>query len=370
MKIAIAGTRGIPAHYGGFETFAEELSVRLAKRGHDVVVYGRKRFFTTYDGPASYRGVGIRITSTVMHKYLETPLHSLTTFIDLFFRPVDVVLLCNAANSPFSWISRLRGMPLATNVDGIERLRGKWNSLGRLWYRLGELSAVFFSNRIVADAQMIKHYYRETYKTDSQVIAYGANVIRRSAGNVLAQFGLSARNYVLYVSRLEPENNALGVVEAYGRSSSQIPLVIVGDAPYAKEYIARVKAAADNRVVFTGFQFGEAYQELRSNALVAVQATEVGGTHPALVEAMAYGNCVIANRVPEHEEVLGEAGLYYEKNDFSQLTKLFTKVLSDPDLIVRYGLLAQARAQEHYDWEAVTDKYERLFNELVEEQRK
>jgi glycosyltransferase involved in cell wall biosynthesis len=365
MKIAIAGTRGIPAHYGGFETFAEELSVRLVARGHDVVVYGRKPLFKQYLGADQHRGVAIRITGTIMHKYFETPMHSLTTFIDLFFRPVDVVLLCNAANSPFSWIARVRGMPLATNVDGIERLRGKWNSLGRLWYRLGELSAVLFSNRIIADAQMIKRYYQETYKTDSQVIAYGAHVVKRPAGKILQQFGLSARKYVLYVSRLEPENNALGVVEAYCRSASQIPLVIVGDAPYAKEYIARVKAAADSRVIFTGFQFGEAYQELRSNALVAVQATEVGGTHPALVEAMAYGNCVIANRVPEHEEVLADAGLYYEKNDFLQLTELFTKVLSDPDLIEKFGQLAQARAKEHYDWEAVTDKYEQLFKELL-----
>jgi glycosyltransferase involved in cell wall biosynthesis len=365
MRIAIAGTRGIPAHYGGFETFAEELSVRLAERGHTVVVYGRKPFFTIYSGVTNYRGAAIRVTSTIMHKYLETPLHSLTTFLDLFLRPVDVILLCNAANSPFSWIGRLRGMPLATNVDGIERLRGKWNSLGRLWYRLGEMSAVLFSNRIIADAEMIKRYYLETYQTDSQVIAYGANVVRREAGKTLAQFGLTTGQYVLYVSRLEPENNALGVVEAYCRSPAKIPLVIVGDAPYAQGYIARVKAAADSRVIFTGFQFGEAYQELRSNALVAVQATEVGGTHPALVEAMAYGNCVIANRVPEHEEVLGDAGLYYDKNNFEQLAELFTKVLSDSELIVKFGQQAQTRAQQHYNWETVTDQYELLFKEML-----
>ncbi len=366
VSIAIAGTRGIPANYGGFETFAEELARRLVDRGYAVRVYGRKKFFATATQRQPYAGAELVDTATIMHKYFETPVHALTTFVHLLLNRVDLVLLCNAANSPFSWIVRLGAMPLVTNVDGIERMRGKWNWLGRCWYRLGEISAVLFSSRVVADAQVIHDYYRDTYRCDSAVIAYGAKALPREEGETLKEFALQSKRFILYVSRLEPENNALGVVEAYVRTKCEIPLVIVGDAPYAKEYIARVRAAADSRVIFTGFQFGAAYQELRTHALLAIQATEVGGTHPALIESMAYGNCVIANDVPEHREVLGDAGLYYPKNDFSALTDVIEHTVNQSELISRYQELARERAQRLYNWERIVDQYEALFAETFE----
>lgn len=364
ISIAIAGTRGIPANYGGFETFAEELTRRLAARGFALRVYGRKTFFSTHPPRGSYAGAELINTATIMHKYFETPVHALTTFIHLLFHRVDVVLLCNAANSPFSWIVRLGGMPLITNVDGIERMRGKWNWLGRCWYRLGEICAVLFSSRVVADALVIHDYYRDTYRCDSTVIAYGAEARQREAGDTLRKFSLLPRKYLLYVSRLEPENNALGVVEAFVRSACSVPLVVVGDAPYAREYIESVRRAADSRVIFTGFQFGAAYQELRSHALVAIQATEVGGTHPALIEAMAYGNCIIANDVPEHREVLGDAGVYYPKNDFFALTEIINSILKEPEEISRYQSAAAERAAKLYNWERITDQYEELIRML------
>lgn len=366
MKIAIAGTRGIPARYGGFETFAEELAIRLAARGHAVTVYGRHALGTAAPKTSDYQGVTLRSTPTIMQKYLETPLHAFSTFIDLLFRDIDVVLLCNAANSPFSWILIPTRKRLLTNVDGIERNRAKWNAFGKLWYRLGEQSAVWFSDRIIADADMIRDYYAEVYRCRSEVIAYGATVRRREPGPVLKQFELDAGKYLLYVSRLEPENNALGVIEAYTQiPNPSMPLVIVGDAPYADEYKAKLRERANNSVIFTGFQFGEAYQELRTNCYLYVQATEVGGTHPALVEAMAYGNCVVANRVPEHEEVLGDCGRYYAKNDFGELAQIFTGLMQDPDAVREWGAKAEARAKERYSWERVTGQYEELFGQVM-----
>jgi glycosyltransferase involved in cell wall biosynthesis len=331
-----------------------------------VRVYGRKRLFEHQLESEPYNGVELKNTGTIMHKYLETPLHALTTFLDLIFNPVDLVLLCNAANSPFSWLCRLRGTPLVTNVDGIERKRSKWNSLGKLWYRLGELAAVKFSNKVVADAEVISDYYKEHHKIIAAVIAYGASVKERQAGELLKKYNLDAQRYILYVSRLEPENNALGVVEAYVRTKTEIPLVIVGDAPYAKDYIASVKAAADKRVIFTGFQFREAYQELRTNCLIYIQATEVGGAHPALIEAMAYGNCVIANRVPEHEEVLADTGIYYKKNDFFELTNLIESTVENQSLIVTLKERAKKRALRLYNWDRITDQYENLFKEILQ----
>lgn len=366
LKIALLGTRGIPARYGGFETFAEELSTRLAALGHQVTVYARHRLGSGRPVDIEYRGVAVRSTATIMHKYCETPLHGLSSFLDLLRRDCDIALVCNAANAPFAWLLRLRGLPLVINVDGIERKRGKWNALGRLWYALGERCAVWFASRVVADAKVIADYYLDEYGCESAVIGYGAEAQAVPAGDTLAQFSLSSGQYILYVSRLEPENNAKGVIEAYVQSGVEIPLVVVGDAPYADTYKAELRRVANERVIFTGFQFGRAYQELRSHCRLYVQATEVGGTHPALVEAMAYGNCIIANQTPEHQEVLGDAGLYYPFNDFGRLATLMQSLVVDDGAVAKHAELARARARALYSWESVVTRYEQLFLNLTE----
>jgi len=366
VRVAILGTRGIPAQYGGFETFAENLALGLATRGHQVVVYGRRGFWgaCTPSSLPTISGLSTRASPTIFHKYLETPLAGLTSFVDAAFLRFDCAIVCNAANAPFAWILRLAQIPFALNVDGIERERAKWNRLGRFWYHLGERCAVCFSNRLVADADVIAEYYRERYKIEPATIAYGATAIRRPAGATLAKFGLSAGRYILYVSRLEPENNALGVIQAYGEVRTELPLVIVGDAPYASEYKARLRAIADRRVIFTGFQFGQSYQELQSNCALYVQATEVGGTHPALIESMAYGNAIIANGTPENIEVLGDAGVTYPKNDFVALSAKMRDLLNDATTRAALGERAQQRASKFYSWEAIVDRYEALLRSL------
>ena len=365
FRIALLGTRGIPARYGGFETFAEQLSTRLVARGHQVVVYGRCSFFSRWGRRESISGVERRETPTVFHKYLETPLHAFTSFLDLLGRRVDAIVLCNAANSPFAPILLCKRVPLMINVDGIERNRAKWNSLGKAWYLLGEHCSVKMATRIVSDAQVIAEYYRDTYGVESTVIPYGVHPVRREAGETLRHFGLQSRRYLLYVSRLEPENNALGVIEAYGRLSTELPLVIVGDAPYATEYKEKLRAAANRNVIFTGFQFGEAYQELQSNCYLYIQATEVGGTHPALIESMSYGNCVVSNGTPENIEVVGDAGVCFAKNDFLELSEVVSKLLREPDTVKAYGEKAYQRAHQRYSWDSVVSAYEDLINELL-----
>ena len=366
MRIALMGTRGIPARYGGFETFAEQLSTRLVQRGHEVTVYSRCGLLDRWGALEEYRGVRRRQVPTIFHKYLETPLSGLTTFIDSLFQRYDGILLCNAANSPFAPILKLKRTPLLINVDGIERDRAKWNKLGKAWYLLGERASVTLATRLVSDADVIADYYRETYGCDSEVIPYGVHPVARQPGASLAQFGLKRRGYILYVSRLEPENNALGVIQAYNHLNTDMPLVIVGDAPYAHEYKAQLRATASKNVIFTGFQFGEAYEELQSNCYCYVQATEVGGTHPALVESMSYGNCVIANGTPENLEVIGDSALAYPKNDFGKLGDLLARVISDRDLVERYGEMARARALSQYSWDAVVSRYESLLASLIQ----
>jgi glycosyltransferase involved in cell wall biosynthesis len=361
MKIAILGTRGIPANYGGFETFAEQLGTRLAARGHQVTVYGRKHYSTIPE--KFYRGVELITLPTIRHKYFDTVVHTFLSVLHASPRKYDIILICNAANSIFSFIPRLLGTPTLVNVDGLERKRKKWNWVGRTYYLISEWLSTFLPTAIVTDAQVIQDYYATRYKKESAMIAYGAEVARRAAPEMLECFGLQPNNYVLYVSRLEPENNAHLVIEAFEKVSTEMPLVIVGGAPYAEEYIAELKSTRDPRVKFPGFVFGQDYRALQQNAYCYVHATEVGGTHPALIEAMGAGNCALTLNTPENREAINGAGIVYDS--VADLTAKLQQVIDHPEMIGEYRRRAMARVLELYNWEQITDQYEELLSHLA-----
>ncbi len=365
MTIAILGTRGIPAAYGGFETFAEELSARLAARGHSVWVYCRRHRVGAQ--VSEYRGARLVFVPSIRHKYLETVSHTFLSVLHLLFRfpSVEVALICNAANSVFSWLPRLVGIKTVLNVDGLERLRRKWNFLGRGYYRLSEWLATWLPTALVTDARSIERYYLERYRKVSRFIPYGASPPEQTGTNELARLGLEPGNYLLYVSRLEPENNALLVVRAFERVSTSARLAVVGDAPYAADYIRQVRETRDPRIVFPGAIYGEGYHQLRAHALLYIHATEVGGTHPALIEAMAAGRPVLYLDTAENREVAGEAGLPFAASP-DDLAEKMRFLLAREDERQRLGALARERARRLYDWEEVTTAYERLFRELLE----
>lgn len=358
MRIAILGTRGIPASYGGFETFAEHLSTRLVARGHDVTVYCRAHYVSPRQ--LEYHGVRLEVLPTIRHKYFDTVVHAFLSAIHAVSGRYDVALICNAANAPFSPILRFTGTPVAINVDGLEHKRKKWGWLGRRYYRLAEYLSTVLPNEMVTDAQVIQDYYQVRHNASSTMIAYGSEVARRPDSGV-RKWRVEPNRYVLYVSRLEPENNAHLVIEAFKKVRTAYRLLIVGDAPYAESYISDLKARArgDKRIIFTGFVFGEDYRALQQNAYCYVHATEVGGTHPALLEAMGYGNCVLTLATPENIEVVGEAGVPYI--DEFDLAEKLQRVLRDGSLVQAYRNRAQLRIRSEYDWETVVDQYERLF---------
>lgn len=359
MRIAILGTRGIPASYGGFETFAEHLSTRLVTRGHEVTVYCRAHYVSPRQ--LEFHGVRLKILPTIRHKYFDTVVHTFLSAIHAVSQRYDAALICNCANAPFSPILRLAGTPVAINVDGLEHKRKKWGWLGRRYYRLAEYLSTLLPTEMVTDAQVIQDYYLARHNAPSTMIAYGSEVERRPDRELVRKWRVEPNRYVLYVSRLEPENNAHLVIEAFKKVRTAYRLLIVGDAPYAEQYINSLKASArgDKRIIFTGFVFGQDYRALQQNAYCYVHATEVGGTHPALVEAMGYGNCVLTLATPENMEVVGEAGVPYI--DEFDLAEKLQRVLRDGSLVQAYRNRAQQRVQKHYTWEAVVDQYEQLF---------
>jgi len=282
----------------------------------------------------------------------------------------DVALYFIAGNSLVTWIPRLAGQVTVINVDGLDWRRDKWPMLAKCYIQFAERMAKYLPTAIVTDSRVIQAYYRNVYGAESTYIAYGADVPHRPPGPYLQKFGLKPGQYILFVGRLVPENNAHHLVEAYAGLDTDMQCVIVGDAPYAETYIASLKASAGPGVVFTGYVFGEGYHELGSNAYIFVETSGVGGTHPALVEAMAFGNCVVVNGTPENRETIGDAGFAYDGGQgATALRPLLQRLLDNPALVAEYRRRASARAAEVYSWDAVTDQYEALFRRLVASRR-
>jgi glycosyltransferase involved in cell wall biosynthesis len=364
VKVAILGTRGVPAAYGGFETFAEELSARLAGRGHDVTVYARRG--ATAAAVTAHRGARVVTLPTIRRKYLDTVVHTALSGLHAAAQDYDAVLVCNGVNALTCRFACLLGSPtrIILNVDGLERNRRKWNALGRLAYAMSERLSCVLPDVLVTDARAIRTYYREAYGQKSLYIPYGSDLEAPAGTATLARLGLSPGGYVLYVSRFEPENNADAVVRAYRSVEGTARLVLLGGAPYADTFIASVKAEAarDPRALLAGAIYGAGYRELLANAAVYVHATEVGGTHPALLEAMGYGRPLVVHDTPENRETAGDAALYVDARRPETLARGVSALLADPERRRALGEAARRRAGALYRWDAVTDAYEKALS--------
>ena len=365
MNIAVLGIRGIPANYGGFETFAEELAVRLVCNGNKVTVYGRKSYRKIPEN--SYKGVQLVFLPTIRGKYFETVVHTFLCILHSFFRKYDIIFICNAANSIMSFIPRLSGKKVIVNVDGLERKRKKWNFFGRLWYLCGEVFSLFFPNAVVTDAKFVQEYYLRKYNKITTFIPYGAHIQKTSSQEILNKYNLEPNGYFLYVSRLEPENNAHIVIQAFKKVKTQKKLVIVGDAPYAEEYkkYLRKLAEGEERIIFTGYVFGVGYKEFQGFAYAYIHASEIGGTPPALIGAMGFGNCILANGTEGNCEVVGNTGIVYNKNDIDDLALKMEELVNNPEKTKYYGKLAEERVRQNYSWDFVINEYEKLFASLM-----
>jgi glycosyltransferase involved in cell wall biosynthesis len=368
LKIALMGTRGVPASYSGFETCVEQLGARLAQRGHDVTVYARKHHID-YDKP-TYRGMKLVKLPTIANKYLDTIVHTFLSSLHGLFQGYDIVLYFIAGNSLVAWIPRLARQKSIINVDGLDWKREKWPKLAKRYIQFAEKISGKTANAVISDSRVVQRYYQDVYHIPTTYIAYGAELPRREPGALLAELGLKPRNYVLYVGRLVPENCAHHLVEAWQKLDTDMKCVIVGDAPYVDAYKAKLRVHQDERVLMPGYVFGQGYWELASNAYAFALTSGVGGTHPALVESMAFGNCVIVHDTPENRETIGDAGLVYDgKVGADSLRAVLQQLLDDPDLVAAYRQRAAARAAEKFSWEAVTDAYEALFYDVLAGER-
>ncbi|MEU2350290.1 DUF1972 domain-containing protein [Modestobacter sp. NPDC049651] len=361
LRIALVGTRGVPARYGGFETAVEEVGRRLVEQGHEVVVYCR----TTTDGPRPDRYLGMELVHlpAMRKRSLETLSHTGLSVAHLLAHRVDAAVVFNAANAPWLPLLRAARIPVATHVDGLEWKRAKWGGIGKRYYRVVEALSVRWSDALIADAKGIADYYRDEFGAATEQIAYGAPKTTGIGSDKLAEVGLTPRGYHLVVARFEPENHVDVIVDGYRRSDAGLPLVVVGSAPYADDYTRRVHALADERVRFLGGVWDqELLDQLYANAHTYLHGHSVGGTNPSLLRAIGAGAATIAYDVSFNREVLESSGRYFGTAE--DVAAHVAAAEADPERTRRDGKKARLLSAR-YDWDHVAEGYAALCTRLA-----
>ncbi len=358
------GIKAIPARSGGFETAVDEISRGLVRLGHEVVVYNRTGMT---DHPSSeYEGVLLVTLPTLKSKNLSTIVHAFLATMHVIFHRVDVVHYFVTGTTLFAPIPRLLGMKVVCSVDGTDWQRSKWGRFARWYLRFSERFAVLFCNGLVADSQEVLGYYRDVYGAPSSLITYGIRETTSDGIEWLDRFALQTREFVLFVGRLVPENNIHQLIRAFEQTTTDKKLVIVGHDPWEKEYVQSLKSTKDPRVIFTGGVYGTGYAQLQRNSYLFVLPDEVGGTHPALVEAMGFGNCVLVNDTPSNLEVISNAGFSYRGCEGSQdLCRQLQNLLDAPETVEEFRLKAERRARETYNWNHVVRDHVRLYKHVL-----
>jgi glycosyltransferase involved in cell wall biosynthesis len=361
MRIAMVGTRGVPARYGGFETAVEEVGRRLVDRGHQVRVYCRTSPGSD-ERPAEYLGMQLVHLPAARKRALETLSHSALSVAHLVLHRVDAAFVFNAANALLLPTLRDARIPVATHVDGLEWQRAKWGRFGRRYYRMAEALAVRWSDALIADAQGIADYYEREFSAPTTLLSYGAPLIAPGSDR-LAELDLRPGGYHLAVARFEPENHVDVIVDGYRRSAAGKPLVVVGSAPYSDTYTRKVHELADDRIRFLGGVWDqEQLDQLYANCATYLHGHSVGGTNPSLLRAIGAGAAVLAYDVDFNREVARDAGRYF--TDAADVAGLIEAAETDRGSTERAGRHARLLAGA-YDWDKVAVGYEQLAEHLA-----
>ncbi len=360
MSLSILGTRGIPAQHGGFETFAEYLSIYLANQGWDVTVYCQTSH-PTASPVVKWKGVTLRNIGTNMPGAIGTIIYDVKCILDTM-RSNSIILTLGYNTAIFDVFLRAKGLTNIFNMDGIEWRREKWNFFERAWLYFNERIGCYVGNHLIADHPEIKrHLSKRVDQEKITMIPYGSTRISKGDPKILETIGLEPSSYVLVVARPEPENSILEIVRGFSSKDRGYKLLILGDYhPEDNEYHRVVKASASKNVLFAGALYDPtAVSSLRYHSLLYIHGHTVGGTNPSLVEAMGAGNPILAHDNAFNRWVAGDDNHYFR--DENELNTKLDELLKNKIELAKMSSSSYARHQKHFTWEIVLKQYEELL---------
>jgi len=367
MRIAIVGSRGIPAGTGGVERVVEELAGRLASGGHEVLVYSRP-WYTRARAAGPPPGVRVLTTGGLPGKRLDTLTHTATAMWDVLRRKVDVVHVFSPAPALLSFVPAAARLPIALTIQGPDWQAERWSGLGRKTLGAGLACGMRWASAISAVSLSLRDFLADTYGREVTYIPNGVRPApaRQRGPEAVAEVGLRQGGYALYVGRIVPGKGVDLLVRAWRMLAAPMPLVIVGEAYGEEAYAARCARLADRSVRFLGPRFGELLDGLYANAAVVIQPSRAEGMSLVLLEAAAHGRCVVAREMPANREVLGEAMVAFSGDSPEDLAAAIRKCLGDSGMRRRLGWAARRRVAERFRWGPIVAQYERLYRCALE----
>ena len=360
------GTKGIPATWGGIEHHVQELATRMVALGHDVTVYCRP-YYTTTDKPY-YKGVRIRKLPTIPSKSLDAIVATFFATMDAMSEGYDIIHFHAIGPATLSVLSRLAGENTVVTVHGLDWQREKWGKPAKLYLKFGEWAAMSFPYSTIAVSKYLKNVLEEKYERPVMYIPSATTDPVVLPPNEIKQYGLQGNDYILFLARLVPEKGAHFLIDAYKKLNTNLKLVIAGGSSHSDDYVEGLKKNAPDGVIFTGNVYDDTKHELYSNAYCYVQPSTIEGLPITLIEAVAYGNCIVASNIPACEEVVEENGILFESGNVQALADALRKVIDNPKLAKELGVQAKARGVEEYSYDRIAVKTLELYSRVMAHQ--
>ena len=367
LNIFFIGQKGIPATYGGVEHHVEQLSTRLAERGHQVWVYCRRWY--TGQNLKTYHGVNLLYLPSLNHKNLDAVTHTFLASLDVLSRKTDIIHYQGIGPSALLPIPKA-GKPhtkIVATFHCKDYEHQKWGFFAQNFLKLGERIAVTRPHGTIVVSKVLQEYVAKKYKKEVIYIPNGVPILKPQKPKMIADWGLDKENYLLTVARLVAHKGIHYLIKAFRQIRTSLKLVIVGgpaDGGGAYEKRLKELAEGDERVLFTGYQTGDTLAELFSNAYLFIHPSEAEGLPIAVLEALSYTRGVLASDIPEHLEAIGGAGFFFRNKNVKDLKEKLEKLIHEPLVIKEAGRKGRERVRKEYDWDKIVTKTDEFYDKL------
>jgi len=373
MKIAVIGSRGIPASFGGIERHVEELYSRLSAMGHDITVYCRAAYVeqlkdrVEWEKPmrrGCYRGCKIIVSPTPSTKGIEAFAHSLHATMLAMRQPFDLFHYHAIGPTLLSGLPMARGRKVVATCHGLDWQRGKWGRSSRRFLQYCERFMGQKVPNLICVSEDLRDHFEETYRRKVLYIPNGAEAPQEMQPQDFPELGLQSGKYICFFGRLAQEKEIHTLIRAFQLTRLDLKLAIVGGSAQTDEYVESLKKLADERVVFTGYAYGQTLQRLIANSRFVVNPSRMEGLPIVVLEAYGLGKHVLASDIPPHRQVVGNEEWLFPAGDVRLLAKSL-ELLVLHDLPHREEALVE-RIRTDYDWDRIARRTEEYFLSIVE----
>ncbi len=362
MRIAMIGSRGIPARSGGVESVVEALTGELSARGHDVLVYARKNYIAGLDTPAAGKVI---TTAGISGKHTDALTHTATAMADVIKRDVDIVHVHSPGPAIWSWIPKLAKQKIVFTVHAPDWQRDKWSYPARASLKLGLGMGMKLADAVTSVSAPLALELADRFGRDVDFIPNAPPVVPTDVSDTpLAKWSLTKGSFGVYVGRIVPEKRLDMLIAAWRAAPSDVPLVVVGELGN-NTFSRQCRAAAEGaNVKFIGPQYGRDLDALYAHCSLVAQPSVLEGMSMVLLEAAAHGRCIIAADIPANRELMGEGILYFKRDDIPSLEAQICRCLSKEEARAGMGLAAFDRSVQLPQWSDVAEMYERIYLRL------